>query len=251
MAEFQMKIAGAVARVRTRFASTESYFSRYLTAEAPEFTIAPTAEDLQFEQDFKHREAIEEGIRPRVYAEPHLERVAIQRQFAEFLLRRDTLLLHGSTVAADGGAYLFTAKCGTGKSTHTRLWCQILGQRARMVNDDKPFLQLGQGEVVAYGSPWNGKHGLSNPIAVPLRGICILRRGSENRIWSIEPREALPMLRSQVYTPLDPAQMGHLESLLHRLAETVPLWAMTCTPEIAAARVAFAAMAERDCKKNG
>ena len=33
----------------------------------------------------------------------------------------DTFLFHGSAIAVDGAAYIFTAKSGTGKSTHARL----------------------------------------------------------------------------------------------------------------------------------
>ena len=241
---FCMKIAGHVARIQARFSSTLAYFADYLTEETPEFTIAPTDGDLEFEQKFSVEEAIAEGIRPRVYTPPHLERAAIQRRFAEFLFDRDVLLLHGSTVAVDGSAYLFTAKCGTGKSTHTRLWCQAFAGRARMVNDDKPFLRLTDGPAIAYGSPWSGKHGLANNISAPLRGICILQRGTENKIWPISPQEALPMLRRQVYTPLDPGKAVQLEDCLLRLTRATPLWRMECNPDIQAAYVAYEFMKE-------
>ena len=39
----------------------------------------------------------------------------------------------GSTVAVDGQAYLFTAPCHTGKSTHTRLWRELFGDRAEEI----------------------------------------------------------------------------------------------------------------------
>ena len=250
MAEFQMRIAGHVARVQTRFDSTQSYFSAYLTQEEPEFFIAPTDADLEFEQSFSIQEALEEGIRPRTYTGPRLERAAIQRAFAEYLFRQDVLLLHGSTVAVDGRAYLFTAKCGTGKSTHTRLWCRHFGARAKMVNDDKPFLHLTPQEVVAYGSPWNGKHGLSNPIAAPLQGICVLCRGPENRIRPLSPGEILPMLRSQVTWPLDRGQYPRMERLLDQLAHAVSLWQMECTPEAEAVQVAYGAMAQDGQQEN-
>ena len=37
------------------------------------------------------------------------------------MISYDTILFHGSVVAVDDVGYLFTAKSGTGKSTHTRL----------------------------------------------------------------------------------------------------------------------------------
>ena len=246
MPVFQMKIAGHVARVEARFDSTPAYFAQYRTEEPPEWTIAPTDADLEFEQAFSIEEALQEGIRPRIYTAPHLERSAIQRAFAEYLFHKDILLLHGSTVALDGKAYLFTARCGTGKSTHTRLWREVFGPRAVMVNDDKPFLQITEHSIIAYGSPWSGKHGLASNIAAPLQGICILERGPENRIHPISIAEAMPMLQHQVSPPTDPKLAHQLQTLLDRLAAQVPLWRMECTKDPQAAQVAFAAMGPKE-----
>lgn len=240
-----MKIAGHTAAVCAQFDSTKEYFRAYLSQESPEFTIAPTQEDLAFEQAFSLAEAEAEGIRPRIYTQPHLERAAIRRGFAEFLLPRNVLELHGSTVAVDGQAYLFAAKCGTGKSTHTRLWREVFAGRAVMVNDDKPFLRIENGCVTAFGSPWSGKHGLDSNIAVPLAGICILERGAENKIRPISPAEAMPMLQLQAYMPLDEQNLPQRRHLLAQLADTVALWHMECNKAPDAAVVAHAAMARK------
>ena len=239
MAAFKMKVAGAVAEVHPQFESTQEYFRAYLTEDAPNFTVTVTAEDREFEQQDALREALEEGMRPRTFTEPFLERAAIQRKFAEFLLNRDVLLFHGSTVAVDGYAYLFTAKCGTGKSTHTRLWWQMF-PTAQMVNDDKPFLALTPDGVIAHGSPWSGKHGLSSNISVPLKGICILNRGPENKITPMAPADAMEMLLAQGCCPPE-AQEKFLE-LTGRLANSVALWSMECNKNPEAAEVAHRAM---------
>ena len=244
MAQFTMKIAGHAALVSPLFDSTKDYCRQYWTEDAPEFSITVTREDLEFEQDFLLREALEEGIRVRKFTDPFLDRAAIQRQFAEHLFDRDTLLLHGSTVAVDGKAYLFTAKCGTGKSTHTRLWRQVFGDRAVMVNDDKPFLRITEAGVLACGAPWSGKHGLDSNITVPLQGICVLERGPENRIRRAAPEEVRDMLQKQGYCPLSPEKHTRYLSLIDKLMQTVPLWKMECTKEEAAARIAHAAMSQ-------
>jgi hypothetical protein len=153
-------------------------------------------------------------------------------------------MTHGSTVAVDGNAFLFTAKCGTGKSTHTRLWRQVFGDRAVMVNDDKPFLRIGTDEVLACGSPWSGKHGLDTNITVPLQGICILERGRENRIERITPAQALPMLLHQSHCPLAPGKQETFEKLVARLAQITPLWRMECNMDPEAAVVSHKAMSE-------
>ena len=201
-------------------------------------------EDLAFEQEALRQEALEEGIRVRVFTDPFLERTAIQRKYAEYLFDEKVLMTHGSTVAVDGRAYLFTARCGTGKSTHTRLWRQVFGERAVMVNDDKPFLQIRSDGVLACGSPWSGKHGLDSNIIVPLQGICILERGKENRIARIAPAEALPMLLHQSYCPLAPEKRVRFEELVNQLAEKSQLWHMQCNMDVAAAEVSHDAMSE-------
>ena len=234
MAAFTIQIAGHTAAVNSLFDSTRHYCARYLTEETPEFSITVTREALEREQAVLLEEAKLEGIRPRVFTDPFLERTVIQNKLAQRLLREDILLLHGSAVAVDGQGYLFTADCGTGKSTHTRLWREVFGSRAMMVNDDKPFVQLTEHGVFLCGSPWSGKHGLDTNVTVPLKGICILRRGSENQIRRLSPEEAGPMLRKQCNAP-DSA-------LVSRLGEIVPLWQMDCTRDPQAAEVSYHAM---------
>ena len=235
--DFAMKIAGQVGAVTPLFGSTAQYFRAYLTEEEPDFAVRVKPEDLIFEQAELDEEARLEGFRRRQFTEPFLERAAIQRAFADHLIQFDTLLLHGSCVAVDGEAYLFTARSGTGKSTHTRLWREAFGSRAQMVNDDKPFLQLRKEGILACGSPWSGKHGLDSNVQLPLKGICILERGGENRIHRSSAEEALPMLLHQSYLPGDAAK-----ALVEELARRVPLWKMACTKDPEAARVAFVAM---------
>jgi len=242
MAEFSIRIAGYTARISSLFGSTRDYCGKYLTEESPQCHITVTREDLAFEQEALRQEALEEGIRIRVFTDPFLERAAIQRKLAEFLFDRNVLMTHGSTVAVDGKAYLFTAKCGTGKSTHTRLWRQVFGQRAVMVNDDKPFLKLTTNSILACGSPWSGKHGLDTNIAVPLQGICILERGKENRIERMPPEEALPMLLHQSYCPLLPEKENRFREQVQLLAEKTPLWYMYCNMDPSAAEVSYDAM---------
>ena len=152
------------------------------------------------------------------------------------------MLFHGSAVAVDGEGYLFTAHSGTGKSTHTRLWKQLFGDRAVMVNDDKPFLELRQEEVWLHGSPWSGKHGLDANICVPLTGLCILERGKENHIRAATIQEVLPMLQKQAYRPLDAEKESQFLALTDRLAGLAPLWKLACTKDPQAAQLAHETM---------
>ena len=234
---FVMEVAGLATHVQPMFFSTREYCRPYLTQRQPEFFVEVTGEDLVHQQATLDEEADREGLRRRKFTDPFLERTVIQEKIAEELLKRDILLLHGSTVAVDGQAYVFTAPCGAGKSTHTRLWREQFGSRAVMVNDDKVFLQLRPEGIWAYGSPWTGKHGIGTNISVPLKGICFLHRGTENRIQKAQPQKWLQELRHQCFLPEQ-----RYFALVDRLAQTIPLWEMSCTKDPQAACVAYEAM---------
>ena len=242
MDSFRMKIAGFVFEVKPLYETTALYCRNYLTELKPDYMITVSESDLISEQFYLDEEAREEGMKLRKFTAPFLERTAIQRKVAEALINHNTLLLHGSTVAVDGQAYLFTAACGTGKSTHTRLWREMFDERAVMVNDDKTFLQFTDDHVLAHGSPWSGKHGLDTNISVPLKGICILKRGNENRIRSITASESYDMLHHQSFHPEDIDAQSTVRLLLQKLMQQIPLWKMECTKDLQAAEVAFRAM---------
>ena len=236
MGAFTCGIGGHNFAVSCLFDSTAHYCARYPATGEPEIALTIHPHQLEIQQEALRQEAILEGLKPRIFTDPFLERTVLQGLIADDLRGFGFFLLHGSTLAMDGKAYLFTAKCGTGKSTHTRLWRQVFGDRVTMLNDDKPFLERTETGITVWGSPWSGKHGLDTNISAPLAGVCVLERGTENQIRPLNPAEALPLLRHQA----DEKDRIFLESLV----KTVPLWRMQCTKDPAAAHVAWEAMAD-------
>ena len=176
----------------------------------------------------------------------YLEELAVYRAISERMPSFDTVLVHGSCVAVDGAAYLFCAPSGTGKSTHTFLWRKMLGERALMVNDDKPLIRIKDGAALAYGTPWNGKHHLSTNIAVPLRSICILGRSDSNHIEPLERDDAWTTIMRQVYRPSDPAATAATLTLVNQLVDSVDLWRLSCNKEEEAAELSYAAMSGKE-----
>lgn len=236
MDSFIMEIAGFVFSVTHFFGSTQAYCAGYLSDREPDYAITVSWNDLVREQELLDLEADEEGLKRRKFSDMFLERSVIQRRVAENLLHQNVILMHGSTVAVDGKAYLFTGSCGTGKSTHTRLWREMFGDRAVMVNDDKPFLRFESDGIFVYGSPWTGKHGLGSNVRAKLKGICLLRRGPINKVWRTESEDVRAFIRHQCF--LSEEVPEQVEELFRR----VPVWEMECTKEPEAASVAFAAM---------
>lgn len=242
MDAFKINIAGLTARVQPLFVSTRDYCRNYLSEDQSEILVEVTRDDLIREQTLWEQEAIEEGLRIRKFSDPFLERAFIQRRMAEALLIENTILLHGSTVGIDGAAYLFTAPCGTGKSTHTRFWREVFGDRAVMVNDDKAFLRITSEGVLAFGSPWSGKHGLDSNVCLPLKGICFLKRGSKNQIRRADPYVYFDELCHQTMKPESTGGQKKVTELVYALSRQTALWEMECTKDPSAALASFHAM---------
>lgn len=236
------KIAGKVAEVSSIYERVCEYCKDYETDEPADYSITITPEDIAYEKRKTASEYAYEGLPAPDYSDDLLEETAVYRKIAEKAPEFDTFVFHGSVIAADGYGFLFTAKSGTGKSTHTRLWREYLGDKAVMVNDDKPMLKITDDGVIAYGTPYNGKHRLGNNIAVPLKAICVLTRSENNSIVRIEKSEAYPMLLQQVYRPQSPLQMAKTLKLVDKLAEGVDLYRLACNMDIEAAKVAYNAM---------
>lgn len=207
--------------------------------------ITITQSDIDFEREKSAREDIKEGIPIRQFSDAYLETLAVYRKIADHLLSSDTLLFHGSVIAVDGEGYLFTAKSGTGKSTHTRLWREYFGERAVMVNDDKPLLRITDFGVTAYGTPWDGKHRLSTNTAVPLKGICILTRDITNHIEPVESHAVYPLIVQQTNRSLTADGMKQTLSLIDRMLNVVSVYRLGCNMDIEAARVAYEGMNRR------
>lgn len=208
--------------------------------EVSDFSVCTTQADIDFEREKSAREDALAGITTRRFSDGYLETLAVYRKIAEKMPDYDTLLFHGSCVAVDGAGYLFTAKSGTGKSTHVRLWRELLGDRAAMVNDDKPLIRVTDAGSVIYGTPWDGKHRLSNNAAVPLKALCILERAKDNSIRPITVQEAYPMLLQQAYRPADPAALAKTLALIDRL--NVRFYRLSCNMDISAAELSYNTM---------
>lgn len=232
-------IAGLRIRMDT-YGRTAAQAEPYLTETAGEADIVITSAP----------EALQEK-------QPHLslddcEYLTAGGSFYRQLMRFDGMMLHSSAVVMDGYAYLFSAPCGTGKSTHTTLWREIFGyDRVQMLNDDKPALRLEDGRWYAYGTPWSGKTAQNVNMRVPLGGICVLTRGQTNEIAPFGGIQAALALLEQTARPAGVDARGRLLELIDSLLSTVPVWKLKCTPTHDAARVSQKAMCEEAQKRFG
>lgn len=161
------------------------------------------------------------------------------RQLPDF----DGMLLHSSAVMMDGRAYLFSATSGTGKSTHTALWRSTFGEdRAQIINDDKPAIRLEDGVWYAYGTPWSGKATTSLNVRVPIAGICMLRRGEENKIEPFTGPKAVFEIMDQTLRLKNGEYRSRLLQVVDQLVEKVPVYKLYCNMDPEAARLSYGVM---------
>ena len=180
------------------------------------------------------------------------EYMATGAVFYRQLLHFNGMLIHSSAVAMDGYGYLFSAPCGTGKSTHTSMWRKAFGEdRVQMLNDDKPAVRFEDGRWYAYGTPWSGKTAMNTNMRVPLGGICMLARGPVNEIAPYQGVRVALELLEQTSRPVGAENRGRLLEVVNELVTNVPVWKLHCTPTEEAAIVSHKAMAEEAKKRFG
>ena len=238
-------LAGIVVQIESIYEEVHGMCEDYRCADdqIAQISICMSQRDIAAEQTKSDQEAALEGKKPTNYGPAYLETLAVYRKLAkEMLLEHEILLFHGSAIAVDDRAVLFTAKSGTGKSTHTKLWRELLGERCYMVNDDKPLLRVGESLTEVCGTPWNGKHHLGTNTIVPLQAICILERGEENEITRLEPKEALPMLMQQSYRPDNPKTMLQLLKVIDKMTKSVAFYRLKCNMDPEAAKLSYETM---------
>ena len=223
-------------RIAGLFVEMES-FGRTLSQAAPYAVSAPPSVDVRIDRC------------PPQYRDRHpecsedlCEYLYTGMMFYRQLINFGGMMLHSSAVAVDGKAYLFSAPCGTGKSTHTALYLREFGARACILNDDKPALRLEDGAFYAYGTPWSGKDDKNENLRVPLGGICFLSRGERNEIRRVYGKDAFFGIYAQTLRPKHTAYAEKLLDVIKPLIETVPIWALACTPEPEAAHLSYSAM---------
>lgn len=147
-------------------------------------------------------------------------------------------MFHGSAVAVGECAYLFAARSGVGKTTHTRLWLNNI-DGCFVVNGDKPILRIMDAGVYVCGTPWKGKERLGCNKMVPLKAICLLRRGEKNEIREIPFSEAFSDLLNQTYHPEDHTSLLDTLDFLKQLGGLVRFYRLTCNMEDDAAITAY------------
>ena len=233
MEAFYINVADLIVRMESRYEQTRKACSDYIVESFDADVVASTSDD-------------EINAELKLYEIPHgkeyCESVCLYRSIAEQIPMLDRFVFHGAAVSAGGKGYIFTAPSGTGKSTHISLWMKLFGDKVSVINGDKPIVRILEDKAIVYSCPWAGKEGWRTNSFAEIGGICLIRRGKENKITRISPSEYFDELMHQVYIPKDGRAMLKTLELVDALARLVPFYLLECDISDEAARTSFEAM---------
>ena len=230
------KIADIVFDVKLMYGYTAKLCENYIYSgqEQPCFTAIMTQQDIDAEKKGAEQ-----------FPDFYLESLALYRKLCDYaLLNADAIVFHSSAIMVDNEAYLFTAQSGTGKSTHARLWREMLGDRAVMINDDKPIIRYVDGDFYVYGTPWNGKHRLDTNARAKIKAICKIYQDKENSIRRLTNKEMLHTILNQTLIPTEVEKIDKLFGLIDKMLSSVNLYTLGCNISREAAELSYGVMSK-------
>lgn len=182
------KIADIVVDMKQEFAETAYWYEPYLYdgEEEAEFSVEALAEEIEY--------YVTNGVD---ITPPIAENMILGNKFNRRLMKYFGSYIHSSALVFDGKAYLFSAYSGTGKSTHTRKWVKRFGDRAVVINDDKPSFRLVDGKCIIYGTPFAGGTDIQKNTSAELGALVFIERADTNSLEKTPPAKSVSFLLSQ------------------------------------------------------
>ena len=176
------------------------------------------------------------------FSDGYIESICAYRKLCLQVPAFDGLFLHSSVIRVQQRGIAFLAPSGTGKTTHTALWKNMLGENMTVINGDKPIVRFWGGRPVAYGTPWAGKEDLYQKDSVTLTDLCFLERADANTCTPLKPEDCVSAIMHQVILPTDAEGVSRTLELTNRLLKSCRLWRIRCNTAPDAAATAYEAI---------
>ena len=145
------------------------------------------------------------------------------------LASRGGLLLHAASAVREGKAFLFSGVSGAGKTTISR----YAPADVRLLTDEISYLRDSQGGFLACGTPFAGELAKAGEnLAAPLDTLFFLQKGSENRIESMSPADALrAVMRNILFFTHDQRLVNQVFNSACKLIQQVPVRRLIFLPD--------------------
>ena len=222
----KIKIADIAVQMNNRYPYIESVARNFVYEGEADMTVELTAAELDAVRG-EYTEGLDDG---------YIEAVELYRKIANKLYGFDAFLMHGVAIYYDGYAYIVTAKSGVGKSTHAGLWLQSFGERAHIINGDKPIIRKIGDKFYAAGTPWCGKENLAVNEMIPVRAVAFIERAEKNSAEKISADDAINGMIGQTYMPKESVSALKTLLLFGEFFDTTSFYRLYCnmSPEAAA-----------------
>ena len=174
------------------------------------------------------------------------ESLAACRKLVTLSASQKTFLLHAAVFKVENRGIALIADSGTGKTTHMKLWKELLGEKLTIINGDKPIVRIIDDTPFAYGTPWCGKEGYTSTEKVALTDLCFIKRSEENKTVKIEKGDAAKRLFSHVMLPVGSEELLRMAEMLDTSVNNCNVWEIYCNTDISAAEAARQAILKGD-----
>ena len=239
MITFNIKVANIILGITAFNETTKRYCVGFLTDEEPDYVITMTKEDLENE--------VSNSSDGKVYVNEEIS--ALYRKIADLLVEDGIVVFHSSAISVDGNGFLITARSGVGKSTHSKLLSEYIGDSFKYINDDKPLLKVEDNNVTIYSSPWNGKERRGNNISAPLRAIIFLNRGETNTYRKIDNKEEIYIrMLSQIYLPKEKSKREKALKIADLLLKNVSFYEINVNKDLESAKMTYERIIQNEIK---
>ena len=236
------KIADLMIEFNAKYNTTNKRAEKYIykANQKIDFKITVSDESIKKEKEFDE-----------LLTNEFAEYLIMGTNFYKGLLNYNGCLLHASAVVIDNEAYLFFFFFGTGKSTHASLWLKYVNEKnPYILNDDKPAIRIMEDGIYAYGTPFSGKHDISQNKRAPIKGICFIEQATKNSIKKLEPKEALPLFFEQTVKKLSKEQMLKLFDIMDIILKEIPIYKLCCDMSKEAVELSYNTMKGGNTNEN-
>ena len=223
---FSIRIADLTVKIDNKYEYIQNMCKKYIIdADEADFEVSASQQDLENERQAADGE----------YSDGYLESLSIYRKIGTVIPSYNGFIFHSAVIEYGGKAYAFTAKSGTGKSTHILLWRKTFGDKVGIINGDKPIFRFIGDTLYAYGTPWCGKEGFNRNTRAPVGALCFIERAKENSAEVMDGFEFVSRIFGQVFIPEEPLARVTVLELIDRMSKTVPTYKLFCNMEPEAA----------------
>lgn len=227
------EIAGLRIKIENSFEFTDKFCKGYLSDDqnSPYDLLAVATQE----------QLLEEKAQSPNFSDGYIENICLYRSICVQLPVLNRFLLHACVLKCGDEGYAFLGRSGAGKSTHSSLWLKYL-KDCKIINGDKPILQLVDDHLIAYGTPWQGKEGRGCNEKVALKGLCFIEQAKENSIRKLTVSETANRIFTQLLLPSDEANAARALELADALVTTVPAYVLSCDISQEAVKTSFEEM---------